>query len=58
MSVIDDFLNPIAGLFATLTGAPKEQVLEVLKGIIYLIGLIIALVIGWRIFRWISGGRK
>ena len=53
MGYVDDFLGPIAGLISTLTGAPKEQVLEALKGIVYLIVLAVALIIGWKLARWI-----
>ena len=55
MGYVDDFLSPIAGLISTLTGAPKEQVLEALKGIVYLIILAVALIVGWKIVRWILG---
>ena len=53
MGYVDDFLGPIAGLISTLTGAPKEQVLEALKGIVYLIILAVALIVGWKLARWI-----
>jgi len=55
MGIVDDFLGPIAGLISTLTGAPKEQVLEALKGLLYLIVLAIALIFGWKVVKWVLG---
>jgi len=53
--MLDNFLDPIAGLIARLTGMTKEDVLEVLRGVIYLIALVLAIVAIYKLYKWLSG---
>lgn len=53
--MLDRFLDPIAGLIARLTGMTKEEVLEILRGVIYLAILVLAIIAGYKLYRWFSG---
>jgi len=55
LEVIDEFLKPIATLIAKLTGMSEEEALEILKGIVYLVILVLVLVIIFKIYKWIAG---
>lgn len=53
--MLDNFLDPIAGLIAKLTGMEKEDVLEILRGIVYLAVLVLVAVFAFKLYRWFTG---